>query len=338
MRATLEHWLNSTWYADAPPPAWLTPFEWLYRLIHAMRRLLYRTKILKSWKAPVPVIVIGNITAGGTGKTPVTMALVKELKTAGWNPGVISRGHGVRLSTPRLVSKDSLARDVGDEPLLIARQSGVPVCVHPRRAKAAQMLLAQYPVDILVADDGLQHLALERDIEIVVIDGERMFGNGHLLPAGPLRERESKLVQVDIVISNGVSDDADIQMQYKPRAFVNVKSGKLVPLTHFQGKGCVAVAGIGNPRRFFETLDSLDIHYDEHVFPDHHRYSRKDFADLPELPVLMTAKDAVKCETFASEDWWFLHVAPEFSQAMLPRIENRLQSLKTLVARSGADE
>lgn len=305
----------------------LLPLGWLFRGITAWRRYAYQRGWLNAWRAPVPVIVIGNITVGGTGKTPLTLALVDHLCAAGWRPGIVSRGYGGQADYPARVSPASLAAVVGDEPLLLARRSGVPVVVDPLRARGVQHLLAHSDCNLIVCDDGLQHYALARDIEIAVIDGQRGFGSGLPLPAGPLREPPERLASVDFCVVNG--DWLPARALPVAAATMTLAPGPWLPVTgegEPPASGAVhAVAGIGHPPRFFALLERLGYEPIRHPFPDHHAYSAGDLEFTPALPVVMTEKDAVKCAGVAPADTWFVPV-----QAMLP--DNFWQALLARLA------
>ncbi|TAN04838.1 MAG: tetraacyldisaccharide 4'-kinase [Rhodanobacteraceae bacterium] len=304
------------WYEPEAPPVWWTvSLAALYAGVSGLRRWLYRCGVLHTRRLPVPVIVVGNIVTGGAGKTPLTIALVEALRAHGYKPGVVSRGYGGSARTRMLLEARSDPALVGDEPALIKSRTGVPVVVGANRCEAAQLLLGQN-VDAIIADDGLQHYALARDIEICVIDGMRRLGNGRLLPAGPLREPESRLQSVDFIVCNGGEPrDGEVSMTLAPTDVVAVDgSSRRQPLAAFVDRHVHAVAGIGNPRRFFETLRGQGVDVLEHPFPDHHRYVAADFDFGDDLPVLMTEKDAVKCRAFAQPDWWSVPVS-----AMLPK-------------------
>lgn len=291
----------------------LLPLAALFLLLSLLRRQAYRLHLLPVRRLPVPVIVVGNITAGGTGKTPLVLWLVQLLRDAGHHPGVISRGYGGRLPGPAAVTSVSDPSLVGDEPLLIARRAGCPVWIGRRRAKAGRALLATHPqVDVLVADDGLQHYALARDLEIAVVDGERRFGNGWPLPAGPLREALGRLETVDaVVVHGGATDWLRIAtpvstMRLQPRRLRALATAdRHADLASLAGRQVHAVAGIGHPARFFATLRGLGAAVREHPFPDHHAFRPE---DLPQGTLVMTEKDAVKCAGFPVEDAWVLEV------------------------------
>ncbi|QFU76127.1 tetraacyldisaccharide 4'-kinase [Halioglobus maricola] len=319
--------LEAAWYRGA---AWLwllRPIEFLFRLLAAVRRGAYGRGLIRAYRSERPVVIVGNITVGGTGKTPVVIALVEALKERGLRPGVISRGYGAtaHIATfPHRVSAASDAADCGDEPLLIQRRTGVPVVVSPRRAEAAKILLASGDVDVVLSDDGLQHYALARDLEIVVIDGQRGLGNGFCLPAGPLREPASRLRSVDRVIYRG-GDKPDASVTYLPECWINVRTGEARPLDAFaETRDAVAIAGIGQPGQFFATLDGLSISAERRTFPDHHAYTQVDFTGLENRTILMTEKDAVKCASLAEpgvgEDAWYLRIDAVLPSSLIERV------------------
>ncbi|MDW8323269.1 MAG: tetraacyldisaccharide 4'-kinase [Burkholderiales bacterium] len=311
----------------------LLPLAGLFLLGAFLRRLAYRLRLLPVHRLPVPVIVVGNITLGGTGKTPLTLWLAQRLRAAGWRPGIVSRGYGGRQRGPAAVTPASDPYEVGDEPLLLARRSGLPVYIARRRVEAARALLAAHPhTDVLIADDGLQHYALARDVEIAVVDGQRRFGNGWPLPAGPLRELPGRLRRVDAIVLHGGEDmgwlrtDRPVhRMRLVPQRLRALDAtGREQPLSWLSGRQVHAVAGIGHPARFFELLRALGAAVEPHPFPDHHRFRPQ---DLPSGTVVMTEKDAVKCAAFARADDWVLEVDaavdPALINDVLHRIENR---------------
>ncbi|WP_455202378.1 tetraacyldisaccharide 4'-kinase [Kaarinaea lacus] len=288
----------------------LLPLSILYCVVSWVRRTLYNFNILNSSSLAVPVIVVGNISVGGTGKTPLVIAITQYLKANGFNPGVISRGYGGSASQwPQAVSPESDPALVGDETVLIANRCRCPVSVGPDRVAAANALLADHQCDVIVSDDGLQHYAMKRDIEIVVIDGERRLGNRLCLPAGPLRELPSRLRTVDMLVTNGDAKADEFSMQLKAYAFHSVNNDtELKPLNAFEGVHVDAVSGIGNNERFFRQIHDLGIHVHKHPFQDHHQYKLKDISFSDQKPILMTEKDAVKCQKFSLKDAWYLRV------------------------------
>lgn len=306
--------LHDHWHNGHPALRLLLPLSWLFSAVVRYRRHAYQVGKKRRWRSPVPVIVVGNVTVGGTGKTPLTKALVEQLQQAGWKPGIVSRGYGGMTTYPHLVGPDATPAEVGDEPVFLARRTGVPVVVDPQRPRAVQHLLTHFPdVNVIVSDDGLQHYALARDIEIIMIDGQRGLGSGWLLPAGPLREPATRVAEADFVVLNGPwqaqgdMPSGAATMVLEPAALQPVSpldADKPAPTL-----GPVhAVAGIGHPPRFFELLASLGYGPEPHPFPDHHAYRASDLRFSPPLPVIMTEKDAVKCARFAPPDSWYVPV------------------------------
>jgi tetraacyldisaccharide 4'-kinase len=310
MKKTLARRLTDIWYEDAFLGVWLMPLGFLFRDVIRFRKFLYRLGVLKSYTLPVPVIVVGNITVGGTGKTPLIICLAEFLKEAGYKPGIISRGYGGKAeSWPQSVTVESDASLIGDEALLIAKQTGCPMVVGPLRVEAAKVLLKQADCNVILSDDGLQHYALNRTLEIVVIDGERRFGNGYCLPAGPLREPIERLRSVDFVIVNGEeAEENQFSMRLVGDTLVNLVTGEHKSLNEFKGVECHALAGIGNPERFFKVLASVGLIVKSHSFPDHYQFQKHDIQYSDNKPVLMTEKDAVKCMAFAGLKHWYLPV------------------------------
>jgi tetraacyldisaccharide 4'-kinase len=307
----------------------LRPLSLIFLVLSVIRRMAYRVGILSVWHAPVPVIVVGNITAGGNGKTPLTLWLAEFLKGNGFHPGIISRGYGAAVRGVREVVLSGDATEFGDEPLLLARRSACPVWVgKDRPAAACSLLLAHPECDVLICDDGLQHYALARDVEIAVVD-QRMLGNGLLLPAGPLRELPSRLRGVDAVVANAaVAPEGGFAMRLTGTVFRNLQNRtRIAAADDFEGRILHAIAGIGNPQRFFDTLGGMGVCCVTHSFPDHHPYQRADLQFEDTCAVLMTEKDAVKCTPFAEPDWWYLEVAAEVSadlgELVLQKIRNR---------------
>ena len=323
------------WWHDGSTPPWharlLAP---LYGNLAALRRNAYRRGWLRRLQAGAPVIVVGNITAGGTGKTPMVIALVARLRAEGWTPGIASRGHGREdEATPRWVEADSAASLVGDEPLLIARATGAKVRVDRDRVAAAKALVAA-GCDVIVCDDGLQHYRLARDIEIEVQDARRRYGNGRLLPAGPLREPVERAADCDFRVLNlGVASEADAQrdsglgewpMRLQVGAAQPVHGGRAQPLSAFAGRRVHAVAGIGDPERFFSMLRDAGIAVVPHAFPDHHAYVAADFEFGSRLPVLMTVKDAVKCADLTDAQAFMVPVDAVLPEAFWVALLERL--------------
>ena len=312
--------LPDYWYRLAPLHCLLYPISLIFRALVALRRLGYRLHLFPSVKLPIPVIVVGNISVGGTGKTPLTLSLVQQMVAQGWHPAVISRGYGgTDGKMPRAVRVDDLAQEVGDEPLLMAQRKLCPVWIGRDRPACAHALLRAHPeCDVIFSDDGLQHYRLQRDVEIAVVDGARRFGNGLMLPAGPLREPVSRLRELDaVVVNGGAAGDGEFAMQLEGTRFYNLLNPELIRTAgDFAGQQLHAIAGIGHPQRFFAHLQQLGLQCTPHAFPDHHVYSPSElsFADTDAL--LMTEKDAVKCGAFASEKYWVLRVDAQVSPAL----------------------
>lgn len=318
--------LQQRWYGGRAPFWWTLPLASLYGAVVAVRRGLYHKGWLRSQRLPVPVIVVGNIVVGGAGKTPLVIALVEALRRRGWKPGVVSRGYGGNARGSQLLGVRPDPSVAGDEPALIANRTDVPVAIGADRPAAAE-LLTREGVDVVVADDGLQHYALGRDIEICVIDGARRLGNGRLLPAGPLREPASRLHEVDFVVCNGGKAQAgEIPMRLVLADSVRLDDSAVSkPLAGFAGSKVHAVAGIGHPSRFFESLREAGIDLVVHAFPDHHRYAPSDLGFGDDLPVLMTEKDAIKCRVFARQNWWSVPVTAQLPESFLETVAARLQ-------------
>lgn len=325
---TLGESLQQRWYTpNAAPPWWTPPLAALYGGLTAARRGLYRSGMLRAEHVPAPVIVVGNIVAGGAGKTPLVIALVEDLRKRGFNPGVVSRGYGGSVRTPMLLPEHPDPYACGDESALIRARTGAPVAVGAHRATAARLLVGAR-ADVIIADDGLQHYALARDIEICVVDGERRFGNGRLLPAGPLRERESRLHEVDFIVCNGGEPrDGETPMRLVLGQAVALSDpARMLSLSAFAGRRVHATAGIGNPSRFFDALAAIDIDVVRHPFPDHHRYAAVDLDFGDDLPLLMTEKDAVKCRAFAKPHWWAVPVDAGLPRSFFDAVAARLSA------------
>lgn len=334
----MSRWLDAG-YRDAGWLKALRPLEWLYRAAVSARRDAYMNGRKPVWHAPVPVIVVGNITLGGTGKSPLVAWLGRWLSEQGWRPGIVSRGYGGKAPRyPLYVGIDSPVSQSGDEPLMLAQQTGLPVVVDPDRPRGVRQLIAA-GCDIVISDDGLQHLALGRDIELLVVDGQRGFGNARCLPAGPLREPLSRLDDVDAVIVNGQprqplavpNQRKQLMhlMQLQPARWRRLVDGRCQPAHELPFVGNVhALAGIGNPQRFFATLEALGMAFEAHPLPDHHRFSAEDLQFGDDRAVVMTAKDAVKCRPFADERCWALDVEACPEPAFVDWLRGRLATLQ----------
>jgi len=348
--------LQYHWSRITPLHLILFPVSLLFRLLVALRHALYRSGILSSHKLPVPVIVIGNISVGGTGKTPLTLALAQQLVDRGWHPLIVSRGYGGTIQQPQQVDANSDAQQVGDEPLLMAHRNLCPVWIGKDRAAAAKAALQAHPqCDVVLCDDGLQHYRLRRDMEVAVIDGTRGFGNGFMLPAGPLREPVSRLNTVDAVVVNGqarsplpnplpqageganeslrefVFDGGETStgryaMRLSGEIFFNLLDhDKTATAEHFHMLNNHAVVGIGHPQRYFQHLQKLGISFTPHAFPDHYPYIKSDLAFTGCDAILLTEKDAVKCAVFADARYWVLRVDAQIDPKLLDHILRKIE-------------
>ncbi len=334
----LEQHLTELWYGAGRGGLLLEPLAALYGAAVRLRRGGYASRMLKSRRIGTPVILVGNLTVGGTGKTPLVIWLIEQLTAAGLKPGVVSRGFGGRHGRePREVSADSRWEEVGDEPLLIQHRTGCVTVVAADRVAAAREA-ARHGLDLIIGDDGLQHLALARDCEIAVVDGARGFGNGRLLPAGPLREPLGRLAEVSAIVVNGAPEHPSIErvlghiappvlhMSLVPGAARALSDGGTPPrpLESFRGEPVHAVAGIGNPARFFAMLRGRGLALTEHRFADHHPFGAQDLAFGDAAPVLMTEKDAMRCADFADPRLWYVPVdaqlAPADAAALLGQV------------------
>ena len=333
-------WIHRVWYEGGRSYRLLLPLAALYWLLIALRRILYRVGVLGSHAPPIPVIIVGNITAGGTGKTPVTIWLARELASRGFSPGIVSRGYGgSKASTSMRVDTASDPAVVGDEPVLIATRTGCPVVVDANRVRAAAMLVED-GANLIIADDGLQHYRLARVYEICVIDGSRGLGNRRLLPAGPLRETLSRLNEVDQVLVNGrlrqwadslsVVEQNAIEFELVASEVCRLNGSLTRPIAGFAGTTVHAVAAIGNPQRFFDLLRANDMQVIEHAFPDHASLSRKDLDFGDDFDILMTEKDAVKIGGAAPDKLWKVPVElkmdPLLAGPWLEQVESRLRA------------
>jgi tetraacyldisaccharide 4'-kinase len=322
-------WVNRIWYGSRYPPLWAVPASLLFRAIVAARRALYQRGWFKTVRLGCPVIVVGNLSVGGTGKTPLVCWLAQSLRSRGFRPGIVTRGYGGSERPPQLIDADADALVFGDEPVMMARRTALPVAVGRDRPAAARLLL-EAGCDVVVSDDGMQHYALGRDCEIIVIDGDRRFGNGWVLPAGPLREPKSRLKSADAVVVNGGRGllAGALVMKLDGNEAVAVAGGAVRPLREFVGTAVHAIAGIGNPERFFNMLRAHGIQVTGHALNDHARFERGmiDFAD--EKPVLMTEKDAVKCAALADRRHYYVPVGAQFEpddeKALLSAVERVL--------------
>ncbi len=319
-----QHWL-----------AWLLlPLSGIFRLAVWGRRLAYRRGWLASQRLPVPVVVVGNITVGGTGKTPLVLWLCGFLRRQGWRPGIILRGYGgVARDWPRWVTGDGDPQELGDEAVLLARKSGCPVVAGPDRVAAGRLLLERAGCDVVLSDDGLQHYRLRRDLEILVVDGERGFGNGFCLPAGPLREPVSRGREIRLRVCNSGTCPAAEPLALRPGDLVSLRDPSLTrPLSDYKRQRVTAVAGIGNPERFFALLRQAGLHLDERPYPDHHGFTAADVVTWPPGPVIMTEKDAVKCARLslpgAGQEHWYLPVEAVLGDPFERQLFQELKGLR----------
>lgn len=311
-----SRFFDSMWYGQRPVALLFIPLTWLFSGVVWLRSFMLEKGWLASTRLNVPVIIVGNITVGGTGKTPVVIWVAELLKSAGYTPGVISRGYGgIASSWPQQVRADSDSRVVGDEAKILARRTGCPVAVGPVRAQSAQALIDHHGCDVIISDDGLQHYALQRDIEIAVVDGERRFGNGYLLPAGPLREPVGRLKNVDFIICNGLANANEYALKIEGNEAIKLlDESQRCELESFSETPCHAIAGLGNPARFFSHLKKFNISFKSHIFPDHFKYAEKDINFDDDKPVLMTEKDAVKCTFIANEKHWYVPIKAQMTE------------------------
>lgn len=334
--------LERTWYRATPlwpiVAALLLPVSAAFGAISGLRRWAYRAGWLRAAKLPVPVIVVGNVSVGGTGKTPLAVWLARRLTARGRRPGIVSRGYRSAGEAARAVHRESKAEDVGDEPLLLKRASNAPVWIGADRVAAARALVAAHPeCDVLISDDGLQHYRLARDVEIVVIDGERRFGNGLLLPAGPLRESPRRIASADAVVVHAPSTSVTgaslaqgrpvFAMQLTGATLRNLRDPhRTLEASSLAQQRAHAVAGIGNPQRFFRQLAALGLDVVPHAFPDHHLYRPEELEFGDGAPVVMTEKDGVKCEVFARDHWWVLPVEADLEPGLEDLVIHRIET------------
>ncbi len=331
LRAALERWVTARWYAHSPGALWLLfPLEVLFRGITALRRALYAYGLLSSVRLSVPVVVVGNIVAGGSGKTPVIAALSRLLQEHGYRPGIVSRGYGRQSTDTRWVSPSSRVEEVGDEPLLLARETTAPVLVARQRGEGAQRLL-EAGCDVVLADDGLQHYALSRDLEIAVIPAKRRHGNGHLIPVGPLREPVSRLQAADFrVVVNGAGAAGEYALQGRPGNLVPLRSDRPArALADLAGQDVLAIAAIAHPEGFFDSLEAAGLNAETRRFADHHAFTPADFAEADPRPLVMTTKDAVKCAFLRRREAYALEYTVTLPQAFANALLDRLAAIAT---------
>jgi tetraacyldisaccharide 4'-kinase len=327
---SLESFFLNNWYGKSRWTLLLFPLTIIFILLSNLRKF-WLVKF-KQRTPTIPTIIVGNISVGGTGKTPLLIALVKKLQAEDHNPGVISRGYGSQAKeSPYLVTENSSAVEAGDEPISIFNQTQCPLVVGPDRMAATSLVRDQNVMHVL-SDDGLQDYSFGRHLEIVVIDGQRWFGNGWRLPVGPLREPASRLESADIIVVNNPSDNPPIKnfhaMQIKPLHWINLKTSQVIGLSELIKLPCHAVAGIGNPQRFYKTLQELNLEFIEHDFPDHYAYCEDDFAFAGDQLVLMTEKDAVKCKNFAKDNWFYLVVEAQLDEGFWQEFREKVNAIR----------
>ena len=321
--------IEDLWYGKHPLSILLAPLGWVYQSFMSIRRLAYQAGLLPVKRVSVPVIIVGNITAGGTGKTPLVIWLADYLKKNNFRPGIVSRGYGGAASHwPQQVRPDSDPYMVGDEPVVIARHTACPVAASPDRYAAVVQLMEHADCNVIICDDGLQRNALARDIEIAVVDSIRRFGNGRCLPAGPLRESIRRLRSVDMIVSNGYPGHGEYPMEYLAKSLHSlIDPHKEVTVDSFKNKTVHAVTGIGHPARFFSMLRNCGMIIIKHEFPDHYHFTRQDIRFDDGLPVVMTEKDAVKCTAFAGEHHWFLAIDVRMNNIFEHRFSKLLKDI-----------
>jgi tetraacyldisaccharide 4'-kinase len=323
--------LDSLWYGRHPLALALAPLSWLFCGVVGLRRAAYRAGLLRSYRAPVPVIVVGNLSVGGTGKTPLVIWLAKFLLEQGFRPGIVSRGYGGNAKTwPQAARADSDPRTVGDEAIVLAKHSaGCPVAVGPDRPAAVRSLIDTHRCNVIISDDGMQHYAMQRDIEIAVVDDLRRFGNGLCLPAGPLREPLRRLKDVQFVVSRGAAMQGEIGMKYQVGPLRGVINEHLAqPLSALRGQSVHAIAALGDTERFFNRLRDEGLKIRPHAFPDHHFFRVQDIDFKDDLPVIMTEKDAVKCRAFAQPRHWYLAMEAQLPASFGEQVLKLLQAIR----------
>jgi len=330
----MHKWFVKQWYN--PSSFWvylLFPLSLIYNFIAKIRRFMYRCGLKKKVNFSIPVIVVGNITVGGVGKSPLVAYLADLLLKHGYEPGIVSRGYkGKTTEWPVAVNADSDPALVGDEAVMLVQQTGCPMAISPDRPQAVEFLLKNFNCDIILSDDGLQHYALDRDIEIAVIDGQRRLGNGHYFPMGPLRESKLRLDHCDFIVVNGgkLENDSEYKMDLLPSELVSVGfPSKTLALDAAEINKVHAVTGIGNPQRFFDLLSALGLEFEAHAFPDHHQFSKKDISFDDDAYVIMTEKDAVKCREIATDKHFYLPVTVKLSDSFNPTFLEKIKNCKS---------
>lgn len=323
-------WIERHWYRDTLLSRLLAPLGWLYCAVMQARRLTYRLGLLRSFEAGAPVIIVGNVTVGGTGKTPLVIWIARHLAAMNRRPGVVTRGYrGAARSWPQWVTADSDPAEVGDEPVVLARRAGCPVIADPDRVRGARWLVREQGCDVVISDDGLQHLRLARDIEIVVIDGTRRFGNGRCLPAGPLREPVARAAQADALLVHGDPAAGEWGMRLNATGVHSLSGGSTMAAGSLRRTPVHAIAGIGFPERFFRELERQGFELVRHAYPDHYPFQPADLQFADGLPIIMTEKDAVKCRRLVptGAPCWYLAVEAEPDPRLGPWLTERLAEI-----------
>ena len=322
---TQQGYLIDAWYKKSWWLYLLTPLTFLFSIIVKSRKNSYLKNQKKIWRSPVPIIVVGNISMGGTGKTPLVKYIAAELAKRDFKPGLISRGYGGKYSGTLEVNAETTYKKTGDEAQILGKLK-MPFFLDKNRSRGAKKLQEKHDVDVIISDDGLQHYAMGREIEIAVIDGARRLGNGLTFPAGPLREPKSRLKEVDFIVNNGGPTEGDeILMTLSPAKFIHLNSGKEYSIDKWPMHNQVhAIAGLGNPNRFFDLLLRLGFEFDKNPFPDHHKYNKRDLYYLDHLPILMTEKDAAKCKHFNNSKIWYLSIESKIESQFIDRLEEKL--------------
>ena len=322
---TQQGYLIDAWYNKSFWLYLLSPLTFIFSAVVRWRKNSYAKNPSKVWNSDVPIVVVGNITMGGTGKTPLVKHIASELKERGYKPGLVSRGYGGKFSGTLEVNKETTFKQTGDEAQLLSKLQ-IPFFIDKDRSRAARTLQEKYDCDVIISDDGLQHYKMDRKVEIAVIDGVRRLGNGMAFPAGPLREPKARLKEVDFIVNNGGPTEADeILMTLNPAKFVHLNSGKRYSVENWpMHKQVHAVAGVGNPNRFFDLLSRLGFEFDKSPFPDHHKYNKRDLYFLDHLPILMTEKDAAKCKHFNNSKIWYLSIEAKIESQFIDRLEEKI--------------
>lgn len=318
--------IDTYWYSKSAVVLLLLPLSWIYCGLSSVRRWLYRLEILKSSSVPVPVVVVGNIMVGGTGKTPLLIELCDLLESNGLKPGVISRGYKGEFCGEMILTEDSTPEEVGDEPFIIFKRTRCPVSVGKNRVAAARLLLDKHKCDVILSDDGLQHYKMKRDCEVAIVDTNRMHGNGYCLPAGPLREPVKRLRSVDLVVYHGdAGQDYSFSLEFS--SAVNLLTGEIRSIEKFKDKKVHAIAGIGHPSRFFDQLRYNGLNVIEHPFQDHHIFKESDLDFNDKNIILMTEKDAVKCSFYNNNNAWYIPVSARLSKNLASRFIDDIKRL-----------